>query len=92
MLGNIFRFVHTIKGTCDFFGLPRLASVAHASENVLGKIRDGELKVSSAAISAVLKSIDTIKSLLGTLEETETEPEGEDSELIGHIGLCARGL
>ena len=45
LLSNIFRLVHTIKGTCGFLGLPRLASVAHASENVLGKIRDGELCV-----------------------------------------------
>ena len=42
LLGNIFRLVHTIKGTCGFLGLPRLESVAHAGENILGKIRDGE--------------------------------------------------
>ena len=43
LLGNIFRLVHTIKGTCGFLGLPRLDRVAHAAENVLGKIRDGEI-------------------------------------------------
>ena len=41
ILGNIFRLVHTIKGTCGFLGLPRLESVAHAGENVLGKFRIG---------------------------------------------------
>lgn len=46
LLSNIFRLVHTIKGTCGFLGLPRLESVAHAGENVLGKFRDGELHVS----------------------------------------------
>ena len=35
LLGNIFRMVHTVKGTCGFLGLPRLEAVAHASENVL---------------------------------------------------------
>ena len=40
LLGNIFRLVHTIKGTCGFLGLPRLESVAHAGENVLGNFRD----------------------------------------------------
>jgi len=40
ILGNIFRLVHTIKGTCGFLGLPRLESVAHAGENILGKFRD----------------------------------------------------
>ena len=36
LLGNIFRLVHTVKGTCGFLGLPRLESVAHAGENILG--------------------------------------------------------
>lgn len=43
ILGNIFRVMHTIKGTCGFLGLPRLEGVAHAGENVLGKIRDKKL-------------------------------------------------
>jgi two-component system chemotaxis sensor kinase CheA len=91
LLGNIFRLVHTIKGTCGFLGLPRLASVAHASENVLGKVRDGELTVTPAAISAVLESIDTIKELLESIEETEVEPEGDDQELIGRLNAIAEG-
>ncbi len=45
ILGNIFRLMHTVKGTCGFLGLPRLEAVAHAGENVLGKFRDGELPV-----------------------------------------------
>ena len=45
ILDNIFRLVHTIKGTCGFLGLPRLEALAHAAENVLGKVRDGEIAV-----------------------------------------------
>ncbi len=44
-LGLIFRMVHTIKGTCGFLGLPRLERVAHAGENILGKLRDKTLAV-----------------------------------------------
>ena len=51
ILSNIFRLVHTIKGTCGFLGLPRLEAVAHAGENVLGKIRDGELVVTPPAVT-----------------------------------------
>ena len=47
ILGNIFRLVHTVKGTCGFLGLSRLEKVAHSGENVLGKFRDGELEVLS---------------------------------------------
>jgi len=62
LLGDIFRLVHTIKGTCGFLGLPRLEHVAHAAENVLGKFRDGELPVTPGAVSLILRSIDTLKA------------------------------
>src|ERR1700761_4157177 len=81
LLSNIFRLVHTIKGTCGFLGLPRLESVAHAAENVLGKFRDGELTVTPAAVTLILTSIDCIKGILGHIERTEAEPEGEDKDL-----------
>ena len=63
LLGNIFRTIHTIKGTCGFIGLPRLEKVAHHGEDVLGKFRDGDLEVTPQAITAILHCIDTIKDL-----------------------------
>ncbi|HEX9491388.1 MAG TPA: Hpt domain-containing protein, partial [Stellaceae bacterium] len=91
LLGSIFRIVHTIKGTCGFLGLPRLERVAHASESVLGKIRDGEMVVSQEAISLVLESLDRIKSLLAALEEKEVEPEGDDGDLIARLTQLVEG-
>src|SRR5579863_8253319 len=41
ILGNIFRLVHTIKGTCGFLGLSRLETLTHAAETLMGKFRDG---------------------------------------------------
>ena len=90
-LQNIFRLVHTIKGTCGFLGLPRLESVAHSAENVLGKFRDGALDVTPGAVTLILSSIDRIKDLLGALEETGSEPEGEDSDLIDQLNATADG-
>ena len=91
LLGNIFRLVHTVKGTCGFLGLARLESVAHASENVLGKIRDGELEVTPEAISLILESIDAIKDIMAALEKTEGEPEGDDKDLIDRLNALADG-
>src|SRR5579863_6055315 len=91
LLSNIFRLVHTIKGTCGFLGLPRLEALAHASENVLGKIRDGEQVVTPQAVSLILKSLDQIKSLLAQLEQNEAEPAGDDAELIQHLNQLAAG-
>ena len=91
LLSNIFRLVHTIKGTCGFLGLPRLESVAHAGENVLGKVRDGVLTVTPDAVSLVLESLDRIKELLTELEQTGSEPEGDDSDLIDRLNAFAEG-
>ncbi len=89
LLGNIFRLVHTIKGTCGFLGLPRLESVAHAGENVLGKVRDKEMEVTPEVVSIILESFDTIKQIMEHIEETGEEPEGDDSDLIQRLNSMA---
>src|SRR3546814_4785589 len=83
--------MHTIKGTCGFLGLPRLESVAHAGENVLGKVRDGELEVTPKAVTLILECLDSIRALLERLEATEAEPEGDDSDLIARLNAFADG-
>jgi len=91
VLDNIFRLVHTIKGTCGFLGLPRLESVAHAGENVLGKFRDGELVVTPDSVTLILAALDRIKEILAGLEATQEEPEGDDTEIIGQLNEVAAG-
>lgn len=82
ILGNIFRLVHTIKGTCGFIGLPRLEALAHAAENLMSKFRDGTMAVTGEAVTLILFSIDRIKDILVQLEKNEREPEGSDADLI----------
>src|SRR5579872_6438844 len=91
LLSNIFRLVHTIKGTCGFLGLPRLESVAHAGENVLGKFRDGEIAVTPASVTLILKAIDRIREILSAMQETGAEPAGDDSALIAELNATASG-
>ncbi len=92
ILDNIFRLVHTIKGTCGFLGLPRLEALAHAGETLMGKFRDG-MPVTAEAVSLILASIDRIKEILAGLEATETEPEGSDEDLIVKLhDMVERGM
>ena len=92
ILDNIFRLVHTIKGTCGFLGLPRLEALAHAGETLMGKFRDG-MPVTAEAVSLILSSIDRIKEILAGLEATETEPEGSDEDLIVKLhDMVERGM
>jgi two-component system chemotaxis sensor kinase CheA len=88
-LGFIFRLVHTIKGTCGFLGLPRLERVAHAGENVLGKLRDRSLTVTPDIVTQVLAGIDQIKAIVAVLSATGAEPPGDDTELIAALNLTA---
>ena len=84
ILDNIFRLVHTIKGTCGFLGLPRLESLAHAAETLMGKFRDG-VSVTGESVSVILMSLDRIKEIVAELEANEAEPEGSDDDLIDQL-------
>src|SRR6266700_2450079 len=88
ILDNIFRLVHTIKGTCGFLGLPRLEALTHAAEALMGNFRDGA-PVTSDAVTLILASIDRIKMLLDRLERTQAEEVGNDDDLIVRLRLTA---
>ena len=92
ILDNIFRLVHTIKGTCGFLGLPRLETLAHAAETIMGQFRDG-VPVSGDAVTIILFTIDRIKEILEELERTQQEPAGDDSPLIAELeDIALRGV
>jgi two-component system chemotaxis sensor kinase CheA len=84
ILGNIFRLVHTIKGTCGFLGLPRLGALAHAAETLIGKFRDG-MPVTTESVTLVLSTIDRIKTILEEIEAQQREPAGNDADLIAPL-------
>ena len=84
ILDNIFRLVHTIKGTCGFLGLPRLEALAHAAETLMGKFRDG-VPATSEAVTLILATIDRIKEILESLEREQREPDGADDDLIAEL-------
>ncbi len=84
ILDNIFRLIHTIKGTCGFIGLPRLEALSHAAETLMGKFRDG-LPPTNDAVTLILATIDRIKAILDSLERYRREPEGTDEDLIADL-------
>ena len=88
ILSNIFRLVHTVKGTCGFIGLPRLEALTHAAESLIGQFRDGA-NVSAIAVTAVLETIDRVKDILSELAEKGEEPAGSDENLIRELGILA---
>ncbi|MCA3305235.1 MAG: chemotaxis protein CheW [Roseomonas sp.] len=90
-LAEVFRQVHTIKGTCGFLGLSRLEKVAHAGETILGLYRDGSLKVTPEGITLIFSAVDAIRKIVVGLEQNGQEPEGDDSAVIAALDAAARG-
>ena len=91
ILDNIFRLVHTIKGTCGFLSLPRLEALAHAAETLMGKFRDG-WPATNEAVTLILASIDRIKQILESLERDQREPDGSDADLIADLEQMAERI
>ena len=68
LLGDIFRSVHTIKGTTGFLGFSRLEKLAHAGENLLGLLRDGKLTAEPSVITGLLQLLDGLRVILKAIE------------------------
>ncbi len=88
ILDNVFRLVHTIKGTCGFLGLPRLETLTHAAEALMGRFRDGAT-ATGEAVTLILATIDRIKQILEALEAEQREPDGADDDLIAALDRMA---
>src|ERR1017187_5123688 len=64
LLSEIFRTVHTIKGTTGFLGFKRLGMLAHAGEGLLVAMRDGKTAVTSDLVSGLLRLVDGLRGML----------------------------
>lgn len=83
-LNAIFRAAHSIKGSAGTFGFTDLAEVAHILENLLDRIRKGELALTEAMIDAFLAAGDVLKTLLAAHRgEGEADPSAVTA-------ICAR--
>jgi two-component system chemotaxis sensor kinase CheA len=63
-INSVFRAVHTIKGTSGFLGFTTLSGLAHKTEDVLGKMRRGDLSPKADVVNAILRSLDVMKLLV----------------------------
>lgn len=84
-LDAIFRFVHTVKGSCGFLDLPRLEKLSHAAEDVLADVRGDRRKPDAKLVSAVLAIIDRIAEVTDAIETDRTIPDDDDCLLIAAL-------
>ncbi len=84
-IASAFRSLHTIKGTCSFFGFRRLEHVAHAGEHILSRLRAGQLQLTPAIAEGLLAVVDTVRRILSAIESTRREPAGDDTALLARL-------
>jgi two-component system chemotaxis sensor kinase CheA len=89
-LASIFRAVHTIKGTCGFFGFTKLESVAHAGENFLSRLRSGEVRLNPEIADTLLRMVDALRAILASIERNRTEGDGDYAAVIDSLARLER--
>jgi two-component system, chemotaxis family, sensor kinase CheA len=75
ILNDIFRCVHTLKGAAGFLGFQQVVDVAHTSENILKKLREGDITLTKRVVDAILQSVDTLRVLIGHVKHGESVRE-----------------
>jgi two-component system, chemotaxis family, sensor kinase CheA len=83
-LDAIFRFVHTVKGSCGFLDLPRLERLSHAAEDALGAVRAGDRTPDTGLVNAVLAVVDRIGELTEMVDAGQPL-DGSDDLLIAAL-------
>jgi two-component system chemotaxis sensor kinase CheA len=84
-LDAIFRFVHTVKGSCGFLDLPRLGRLSHAAEDVLAQAREGARSPDRALVNAVLAVVDRIGEIVEAIDAGVALDDSGDHLLIAAL-------
>ncbi|HEX7716328.1 MAG TPA: Hpt domain-containing protein, partial [Marmoricola sp.] len=77
LLSSIFRTIHTIKGTSGFLAFNRLEALTHVGENLLSRLRDGEMEMSTHVAAELLTMVDTVRTLLESIESSGADTAEE---------------
>ncbi|MGO8696223.1 MAG: chemotaxis protein CheA [Limisphaerales bacterium] len=90
-INNVFRIIHTLKGSSGCIGLNKMESVAHVGESLLSLLRDGKLTFNPAMIKALLEYSDALKEMLRCLEQTGQQSAVDYSALMRKLQALQAG-
>jgi chemosensory pili system protein ChpA (sensor histidine kinase/response regulator) len=88
-INRLFRAIHTVKGSAAQVGLRRLGGIAHRVEDLIGRLRDGEIEPSPAVVDLCLASVDVLKKTLHCQWADEAEMRSGVDSLLGRIAALA---
>ncbi|WP_342346905.1 chemotaxis protein CheA [uncultured Nitrospira sp.] len=87
LLNEIFRCMHSMKGSAGFLGFTHLVEVAHQAESLLNKLRQGEMSVSPFIIDIILEAVDAVKMLQSDIRETGADSHVETFGIVNKMAL-----
>ncbi len=90
LLSSIFRTIHTIKGTCGFFGFSTLERITHQAENLLSQLREGQRELTPLLVSLILETVDATRTVLASIEKSGEEGPERFEALAERLGLAAQ--
>ncbi len=88
-LASVFRTVHTIKGNSGFFGFSKLGALAHSGEHLLGKLRDGKLRLDDRVAGTLYSMVDAVRTILQSIETAGNEGDHDYRELSRTLAAVA---
>jgi two-component system, chemotaxis family, sensor kinase CheA len=91
LLGNIFRGMHTLKGSSGFFAFTRLERLSHAGEALLSKLRDKSLRLTQDMVTALLRMLDAVRQIIDAIQLSDVEPTACDDALLSDLKALASG-
>ena len=90
-INNVFRIIHTLKGSSGCIGLNKIESVAHVGESLLSLLREGKLTFNPEMIKALLEYSDALKEMLQCLEQTGQQSAVDYSALTQKLQALQSG-
>jgi two-component system, chemotaxis family, sensor kinase CheA len=84
-LAQVFRTLHSVKGTAGFMGLVKLQAVAHSSESLLSRLRAAEMRFNPTIATTLLQVVDAIREVLSHIETSGGEGDGDYTALIAEV-------
>lgn len=85
LLGSIFRAIHTIKGTGGVLGFTRVEKIAHAGENLLSRVREGQLILNAEITTALLAMVDALRNMLENIPQSGSDGDSDFPEIVAQL-------
>jgi len=86
---RLLRAMHTVKGSAAQVGLRRISHVAHRAEDLIGRLRDGDLRPSAEIVDISLEAVDVLKKFLYRQWAGEAEMQAAVQPLLARIARLA---